>query len=131
MMTTYIIIGLLVIAVAIAVYVKRKSVKKVPQGIQVFDQNGSISLEVTDRLTQVVQIVDTYDLTGSVYIPTTGDQKVWAIYEMLSGGTSTSGLGVVLTINGNTVYWEQDRSGSGKGGTPPNPSHIRIICGVV
>lgn len=130
-MTTYIIIGLLVIAVAIAVYVKRKSVKKVPQGLQVFDQNGSISLDVTDRLTQVVQIVDTYSLTGSVYIPTTGDQKVWAIYEMLSGGTINSGLGVVLTISGNTVYWEQDRSGSGLGGTPQNPSHIRIICGVV
>ena len=130
-MAWYIIIGLLVIAVAIAVYVKRKSVKKVPQGIQVFDQNGSISLDVTDRLTQVVQIVDTYSLTGSVYIPTTGDQKVWAIYEMLSGGKSTSGLGVVLTVDGNTVYWEQDRSGSGQGGTPPNPSHIRIVCGVV
>ena len=58
MMTTYIIIGLLVIAVAIAVYVKRKSVKKVPQGLQVFNSLGQTTVDLSSRLTRIIGVLD-------------------------------------------------------------------------
>ena len=57
-MAWYIIIGLLVIAVAIAVHVKRKSVKKVPQGIQVFNSLGQTTVDLSSRLTRIIGVLD-------------------------------------------------------------------------
>lgn len=63
-MTTYIIIGLLVIAVAIAVYVKRKSVKKVPQGLQVFNSLGQTTVDLSSRLTRIIGVLDISGFDG-------------------------------------------------------------------
>lgn len=51
----------------------------VPQGIQVFDKNGEIVIDVTDRLTQVVGIytIPRTSSEGSITVPNIGNNKVW------------------------------------------------------
>ena len=65
-MELYIVIAVAVVVVAIFLY-RKKAVKKVPQGLQVFDANGDIVFDVNDYAFEVYGIVTTTaKVAGSV-----------------------------------------------------------------
>lgn len=102
MMTTYIIIGLLVIAVAIAVYVKRKSVKKVPQGLQVFDEQGRLILDVGSNTTRFWGSFVANSKTGSKSFQLGEGERLFAYFNGIDGKTNNFDF----TISANTISWE-------------------------
>lgn len=54
-MTLYVIIAVAIVVAAIVVYKRRKKgEEEVPQGLQVFDENGNVVVDITDRLTKVL-----------------------------------------------------------------------------
>lgn len=56
-----------------------KKEEKVPQGIQVFDENGKTVVDITDRLTQIVGVktLTKIEESGSIDVPLISGAKVW------------------------------------------------------
>ena len=64
-MVMYVAMAVIVVVAAITIYKrKKKAVKEVPQGLQVFDENGNTIVDTSERLTKYL---------GSFTVPTNAD----------------------------------------------------------
>ncbi len=53
-MELYIVLAVAVVVAAILIYRRKRGAEEVPQGLQVFDENGNVVVDITDRLTKVL-----------------------------------------------------------------------------
>lgn len=76
----------------------------VPQGIQVFDKNGNITIDVTDRLTQVVGIytIPRTSSEGSITVPNIGNNKVWFAFNI----KDAYNIPYLIWIDNNTIRYK-------------------------
>lgn len=75
-----------------------------PQGLQVFDEHGSTTIDVTDRLTQVIGVIRIKSLVGSIDVTADGNRE---LFYMISKSHSQWGGGDCITINNNNkISWD-------------------------
>lgn len=83
-----------------------------PVGLQCWDVNGNLTLDVTDRLTRVLGTVETGTSSGSVTDANLANGTPWFVmrdtsdYEMLSEANCS------VVISGNAVTWTFVGSGT-------------------
>ena len=53
--------------------------KYMPQGLQVFDENGEVMLDMTDTLTSVAGEIVCDKVSGELYVPGLNGRKIWLI----------------------------------------------------
>lgn len=98
-----------------------------PQGLQVFDANGQIVLDVTDRLTKILGTLTTTTSDGSLAIPAPGWGTVWIQMSAVSGEDFLAVPRVYY--QGGAIYW----TFSGASGVAPPASFrrpVQLIYGV-
>ena len=81
-----------------------KKEDKVPQGIQVFDENGRTVVDITDRLTQIVGVktLTKIEESGSIDVSVTGGAKVW--FSINLHGLYENPY--IMWVNGNTIHYK-------------------------
>lgn len=81
-----------------------KKEEKVPQGIQVFDENGKTVVDITDRLTQIVGVrtLTTIPESGSIDVPASRDAKVWFSINLYGLYENP----YTMWVDGNTIHYK-------------------------
>lgn len=129
-MELYIVLAVAVVVAAILIY-KRKGEKEVPQGLQVFDENGNVVVDITDRLTKVLGTASIRPTTTAGTITNAlinSNTTLWYVIANVEYSASTTSINAdlelpVLTQTNGGVHWEYVNNSNYKAG-------IDIIYGV-
>lgn len=114
-------VGVLII-IAVVVYLYKKSTAKKSkeddmQGLQTFDKDGKINIDITNRLAKYCGKFNAWTLNGSVTDPAIEGKDVWFAYTCnptanLDKTLSFADLHIQesftypeLTVNGDTISW--------------------------
>lgn len=84
-----------------------------PAGLETWDGQGRQTLQITDRLTQLMGMFETGTNSGSVVVPATGaGNQVWA--QFIPYGTTTTYNTTIpeFYLEGSTIRWEFSASTS-------------------
>lgn len=117
-MTLYVIIAVAVLVAAIVIY-RKKAVKEVPQGLQVFDENGNTMVDTSERITKYLGsfTVPTDADSGTVANSEIGDGDLW--YAMVIDSSTPSSVPAggdviysypVITKGDGVLYWNYPHS---------------------
>lgn len=115
-------VGILIV-IAVVVYLMRKPTAKSDkeddmQGLQTFDKNGKINIDITDRLVKYCGKFDAWTLTGSITDKAIDGKDVWFAYTCNPKSTLDKYLNFSdihiqtyftypeLIVNGDTISWE-------------------------
>ncbi len=101
----YFILVLLIIAVIVIIYTKRKSVKKIPQGLQIFDSNGQTVVDLSARLTHIIDVVDISSFNGQngiINVNATQGKEIFAY--------TVGSVWAACKVEGNTISYAFNRS---------------------
>lgn len=84
-------------------------VKEMPHGLQCFDENGNIVVDVTDRLTKILGSFETHGRNGSITDDRLEGMDYWVVPEYSTMpfealGPNNWALPVVARV-GNTLSW--------------------------
>lgn len=85
--------------------------ESVPAGLQTFDKNGNVMVDITDRLTKIVGIkrFDVIEPSGSITIPTTNNEYIWYFLNSYANGEPKPEIGLSnaydLKLSGNVLSW--------------------------
>lgn len=84
-------------------------VKEMPHGLQCFDENGNIVVDVTDRLTKILGSFETHSRNGSITDDRLEGMDYWVVPEYSTMpfealGPNNWALPVVARV-GNTLSW--------------------------
>jgi hypothetical protein len=74
-----------------------------PQGLQVFDEHGKVTIDISDRLTQVIGVIRIKSLVGSIDVTVDGNRKLF--YTISKSHSQWNGADC-MTINGNKISWD-------------------------
>ena len=109
MMELYIVLAVIVVVAAILILRKKKGAEEVPQGLQVFDENGNTIVDTSERLTKYLGTftVPTNAVSGEIINPEIGDGELW--YTIKIEGMS----GYVLD-EGSVTSYPRITKGDGK-----------------
>lgn len=106
-MVIYIVIAVIIVIAAILIY-RKKRAKDMAAGLQVFDENGTLVVDMQTRISKVLGTVTTDWRTGSVGSLTDErllDGTMWyAITELDFGGDYSA---LEVKVNGSTLSWAQ------------------------
>ena len=84
----------------------KKEADDVPQGLQVFDANGALILDITDRLTRILGEVNTGAVAGSVTDSGLSSGTLWYIAFRVDGAMwSSADADLAISISGTTLSW--------------------------
>lgn len=92
-----------------------------PVGMQVFDGSGNLIIDVTTRLSRIIDsVVIAAGSTGSINVPNSGEGTVWyALYT-----TNGNRYAPVITISGSTISW------SPRSGFPGGAIDVTMLYGL-
>lgn len=96
--------------------VKGKGImKRMPQGLQVFDANGNIVLDLTSRIMKVIDSVVLDGASGKIHNPLIKGQTVWICIsrrfkdetdELYYSQTEIDSGIPLITVKDDTIYWD-------------------------
>lgn len=90
-----------------------------PAGIQTFDAQGNIIVDLTTRICRVGGVVDIpAGSTGSVQVPNASQGTIWYAFCHVSGDRYYPGI----SVSGGTISWAPASVGT--------PTNKRLIFGV-
>lgn len=121
-MELYIVLAVIVVVAAILIY-KRKGEKEVPQGLQVFDENGNCIVDTTERISKYLGsfTIDGNSDSGTVVNAEIGEGDLWYAF-VINGiiGSQYVGTGdmaimsyPIITKGNGQLTWEYPHSVSG------------------
>ena len=85
-----------------------------PAGLQLWDANGNMTLDTTDRLTQFLGQVGVGTGAGSVSVPQTGaGNKIWGYFIPDTMDVGTRGSLPIFSIDSSSISWTFQTSASG------------------
>lgn len=113
----YIAVAVIVIAAIIIYRKKRKGDEEVPQGLQVFDEDGNVVVDTTERITKYLGsfTVPTDADSGTVANSEIGEGDLWYVIEIdtLTPGGVGSDVRFsypVITKGDGVLYWNYPHS---------------------
>lgn len=84
-----------------------------PAGLETWDEFGRQTLQITDRLTQVLGMFDTGTADGAVSVPSTGaGNEVWAQFIPYGTVTTYNNALPEFYVEGSTIRWQFSTSTS-------------------
>lgn len=119
-MTLYVIIAVAIVVAAIVVYKRRKKgEEEVPQGLQVFDENGNVVVDTSERITKYLGsfTVPTNADSGTITNSEIGDGDLWYTIRVDNVDASTIWDGAIfqypiITKGDGVLYWNYPHSTS-------------------
>ena len=108
----FILIPIILLILGVVCFIKLRRRHKMPQGIEIYNENGEKILSTENRLTRSLMCVPCTSWTGSVKV--IGRQKNTTIYVIPFVSVSYKGnfpttKFIKTWINQDTVYWEYTR----------------------
>lgn len=108
----FILISIILLILGVACAIKLRRRHKMPQGIEIYNENGEKILSTENRLTRSLMCVPCTSWTGSAKV--IGRQKNTTIYVIPFVSVSYKGnfpttKFIKTWINQDTVYWEYTR----------------------
>lgn len=97
-----------------------------PQGLQVFDSGGNLTLDVTERLTVLVGTATANGSDGSVYVGALPAGSFWALVFPTTGMFATTGNTPNVTYENGYVVWRY----SGWSNNPASNITANLMFGV-
>lgn len=91
------------------------------QGLQIFNENGICTLDVTDRLTRVLGEFETGTSSGSLMDNNLLTGTPWSVVSSLSDAGVLSFQSWSISFSGNYLYWNT---------IGYNPRNSKVIYGV-
>lgn len=89
--------------------------KRMSHGLQVFDANGKIVLDLTSRIMKVIDSVVLDGASGKIHNPLINGQTVWVCFsrrfkdekdELYYSQKEIDGCSPSITIKDDTIYWD-------------------------
>lgn len=77
-----------------------------PQGLQTWDANGVLTVDVTDRLTKVLGTINTGKTTGSYTIGNFPNNDIWFTCIPLINTNNTKAIGPAVKISNGVISWD-------------------------
>lgn len=116
-MVIYIAIAVVIAIAAIILYHKyhKKSSKEgaeMPQGLQVFDENGNVVADMTSRSSKILGTVNTNGRNGSLTDNRLLDGNLWVAIEKIEPTGIADVIGLEVVANGSTLSWTHHRTSS-------------------
>ena len=114
-MVTYIAIAVIIVVAAIIFYRKKRE-KKMPAGLQIFDENGKVVVDMTSRTSKILGRVTVGENDGSLTDERLLDGNMWSQIESVNlniGYLEMSFGGLKITSNGSTLSWQHMGSSVG------------------
>lgn len=114
-MVIYIALAVIFVVIIAIILYKKKGAKKMPQGLQTWDANGNLTLDMTTNTTKILGNFNTGTNNGSRVINTDGNTLWVAInyvvtdcsnYKNNGAGDCDIGVLPMITISNNTISWE-------------------------
>ena len=118
-MELYIVLAVIVVVAAILILRRKKGAEEVPQGLQVFDENGNVVVDTSERITKYLGsfTVPTDADSGTVANSEIGDGDLWyamVIDSSTPGSVPTGGDVIysypVITKGDGVLYWNYPHS---------------------
>ena len=112
--TGMIIVAVVIIAIILFIKKRKKGAEEVPQGLQVFDNQGNVVVDVTDRLTKVLgtATIPANTTSGTISNPLiVSDVSIWYVItkitfdERWTRMDAVMGLPVFTQVDGG-IHWE-------------------------
>ena len=94
-----------------------------PQGLQIWDENGVLTLDVTSRLSILLGFINTNKVSGSLVVEAFNRGTPFFFANLLENTLSPGGTAPRVYTSGNTLYWVYD-------GASTNNFNARIFYGV-
>ena len=118
-MELYIVLAVAVVVAVILIYKRKKGAEEVPQGLQVFDEDGNVVVDITERITKYLGsfTVPTDADSGTVANSEIGDGDLW--YAMVIDSSTPSSVPTggnviysypVITKGDGVLYWNYPHS---------------------
>ena len=106
-------VAVIAIIAAVLFYKRRKKKEKeMPQGIQVFDENGQIIADMTSRTSKILGTVNTNGRNGSLTDNRLLDGNLWVAIEKMEPTGIADVIGLEVVANGSTLSWTHHRTSS-------------------
>lgn len=84
-----------------------------PQGMQIFDANGNLTIDITDSISKIIGVVTTQaNVAGSLNVPElAGGSRIFISKRATppSGPFPGNGKRCEVTISGRTINWSAGR----------------------
>lgn len=104
-MVIYIVLAIIVAIIIAFILYKKKRVKEMPQGLQIWDSNGNLILSTNDRVTKIVGIVRISE-NGFVTDEQLNQGTIWYAPCNYSQPASSGYLTFPeIKIEGTTIKW--------------------------
>lgn len=101
-MVVYIVIAVIIAIAAILIYKRKKREKKMPAGLQIFNESGKVIFDLANQTTFVYGTVNTNGTNGSVS-DSRIDEHTWI---MVVGTQDATTLIPNFTIEKGKISWE-------------------------
>ena len=95
-----------------------------PQGLQIWDENGVLKLDVTSRLGILLGFVNTNKVNGSLLVQGFERGTPFFFANLIENISGPSAIAPRIYTSGNTIYWVYD------GEQSFNKLNTRIFYGV-
>jgi hypothetical protein len=76
-----------------------------PQGLEVYNASGVLTLSITNRLARVIGTIFTGGVDGSYVVPNVGAHRVWIIASYYTRFISAEDVTNVW-VSGDTITWQ-------------------------
>lgn len=105
------IIGLILLIVGVLVfYLKRRKGDSVPQGLQVFDENGNVLVDVGESFCAMYGSFAINTDTGQRAINIPRNQRIWFYIESSNHQNHNMTNPYTLKLSGNILSWKKTNS---------------------
>ena len=98
---------ILVVAVIVIIKRRKKGAEEVPQGIQIFDENGDIVVDMTSRTSKILGTINTDGKDGSLTDDRLLEGNLWAAVVKVepTGSKIYNIVGLEIKSNGSELTW--------------------------
>jgi len=105
-MVIYIIIAVIILVAAIIFYRKKRE-KKMSAGLQIFDENGKVVVDMTSRTSKILGRVVTNGKNGSLTDNRLLDGNMWSLIEKPGESIKEPVVwgGLIIESNGSKLSW--------------------------
>lgn len=103
-------IGLILLAVGVLVWFLKRRKKKMPQGLQVFDENGNVLVDVGESFCAMYGsfVINTDSGQRAINVPR--GQRIWFVIESTNNATHEMTSPYQLRLAGNVISWVKTNS---------------------
>lgn len=100
-MELYIVLAVAVVVAVILIYRRKKGAEEVPQGIQIFDESGNLTFDMSTNTTRILGYGETHGTDGSI-VDSAITERTWVI---VTGTAANNTMIPLFTAVNGELSW--------------------------